>query len=634
MEPWPQNYLDLRVRSHYLGMGDSEEASLDENDRQEPDPGYNLTDNWLRERMAGEVELDLPALTEATWPDWEAALLSADPAISGPARLILWEPVGSGELDHYLVLADHLPDLIRIWEKTGEESILGGLIGLLETTESGPGLDWLLEMTITPRADNRVVAHARSMDREVDPARVKRIGGLTLARALKETYGRVEELGLRQVVAVSELRRIEGGAGQRVKTERLKGMIQTGRLEEGYRNVVSAQAPGEWVELAFGLAPGPDLSGEPPEPGALLAWGGWPERSLEFFEKVLEGWARELSRVARITEGVAERTRRPVICLFNANLAASLGWALEEVAEEAPPVGDQPWLAETDRIRELWLAGRAVPATLRVLAEAHDGLTLAHRQALLRPLVERAFWLSEKDRQRIGDHPWPLRTATPENLLRAAGRVVTKVDLRLREWDRSIAALSGRLLRMKAPGGDGRARILGLTEKFSASTLAGADSELLAAWLTWLRLIIPEAVFLLFDETRSQTPHLAKVLDRIPDSFGLAPFGELDPVDPVETISRVVRPGGLFALRPTDQGSIGGDLAAWLNRRDEYDLYDPNWKEGLSCLYEGTAQEGLAPPRDRELFPGRVLTETGIWPTGLYFRTRLRAALTAGREAG
>jgi len=179
---------------------------------------------------------------------------------------------------------------------------------------------------------------------------------------------------------------------------------------------------------------------------------------------------------------------------------------------------------------------------------------------------------------------------------------------------------------------------LPLTEKFSASTLAGGDLDYLAGWLSLLRRALPEALFLLFDDTTRPQAGLSRVIARIDGASGLGPFGSLPEDDPIGLIAGQATAGELYALRALPRGqtlTLGRGqkrphLAEWLAALDPSALapgvYDPCWKEGLTALLTGTPAQPLLAPND-DLFPEEVLIGQGRTECGAYCRARLGALI-------
>ncbi len=607
---------------------------------------YGLTDEWLRKRLAGQVPADgLGPISETTWPAWEKALTSSNQTVRQAALLILNQPVDVDEADHLRALADQIEGLIRVFEATGERDVFRTLVRLAEAVEGSPALSWLVGQIAGDRLDDELAEEAALMERPISAGLLDDARGRETLYLLPCLFGCRASFSAAQILAVVRLRRRLDPSRITARWADISRLLEAGRLAEAV-----AQARPEWRPMILDRT---DPAEPAARPGRALIWGNWDEEALAFWERVVEAWAGELKEVRRIAEQVSSKTGRAVIALFNANLAASLSWALPDPIDQAATAAG-----------ELVAAAERIKPEIAARLEGPDGLNLAEarlkrsiRPALQKGLTDLAVALRVNDRideldgwidrtakwfpdrpDPTASCPWPMEFRPVEALAEALEATLDRAEARTTGWTDSLAER----LSLAAAGGEmiaaGRLKglVVAITEKFSASTLAGQDWRYLADWLALLRAVAPEAVFLLFDDTNRADSSLAAVVARLENAVGLGPFGRASEKDPVESIAALAGPGRLFALRVLPQRRSGASLTSYLTQRDEAQLaagvYDPCWKDGLSVLLAGeeVAPVGVEPPPPA--FPDRIMSTTGLWPLGRWCRAKLVELLSGAIE--
>jgi len=615
-----------------------------------PPIDYGLTDEWLRRRLVRGQKAGWGPVSAETWPAWEEALTSPQRGLRQAALLLLFEPLEDAPVEHLTRVARQAEGLVRVWERTNESEVLSGLIGLIDAVDESPALDWLIGALASEEGGPELKALVRRMARPISRERLTARLGSDLVAALSALWGPAPAFIPFHIQSAVRLLKKTGLAGPRAKAQEVSRLAAAGRVEEA----LEAGGP-DWRPIVFESAPVLELKGEAgADPGRLLVWGDWPRQALNFFDQVLASWAEELMAVRRICTQTSQKTGRVVIALFNANLAASLAWGLPHLKGQAGAATE----ALVDRAREtekelngslggagelkwMWLEREVRPGLVEALGRLADCLSLNRRPHELFPWLERcADLLGPGDEDLIQSHPWPVRLRHRSALEAAVRRVLALARRRLDDWESDVVrtiSLAQAGAEVMAAGGLA-SLVLPLTEKFSASTLAGEDLDYLAGWLSLLRRSLPEALFLLFDDTTRSQAGLSRVIARLDGARGLGPFGSLPEDDPVGLIASQARAGELYALRaiPRRQPVILGrgerrpHLAEWLATLDPSVLapgvYDPCWKEGLTTLLTGTAAQPLLASTDH-LFPEDVLTGQGRSKCGAYCRARLETLI-------
>lgn len=615
-----------------------------------PPIDYGLTDEWLRRRLASGQEAGWGQVSDKTWPAWEEALTSPEHGLRQAALLLLFEPLEAAPVEHLTRVARQAEGLVRVWEKTDDSGVASGLIGLIDAVDASPALDWLIRAITSGEGNPELNALVRRMARPISRECLTARLGSDLVAALSALWGPAPAFIPFQVQSAAHLLKKTGLAGLRAKAQEVSGLAAAGRVEEALE-----AGGGDWRPIVFESAPVVELKGAAEaDPGRLLVWGDWEGPALDFFDQVLASWVGELMAVRRICTQTSQKTGRVVIALFNANLAASLVWGLPSIERQAGPAAEtlnhrareiekelEGSLDGVEELKRMWLERAVRPGLVEALGRLADCLNLNECPQELLPWIERCSdLLGPGDEDLIQSHPWPVRLRHRSTLEAAVRRVLALARRRLDGWESDVArtiSLARAGEEVMAAGGLA-GLVLPLTEKFSASTLAGEDLGYLAGWLSLLRRALPEALFLLFDDTTRSQAGLSRVIARLDGARGLGPFGSLPEDDPVGLIAGQARAGELYALRaiPRRQPVILGrgdrrpHLAEWLATLDPSVLapgvYDPCWKEGLTTLLTGTAAQPLLASADH-LFPEDVLTGQGRSKCGAYCRARLETLI-------
>ena len=603
--------------------------------------GYSLADGSLREILSPSGEAagagpGLPPLAEDSWPLWERALLSSDPEVQEQALFLLTNPVLNEELFHYRFLARKGERLAAIWSRTGRPELLEMVLRLAGAWARGTGPARPLEGLSGSGRREEIGRVLGGMEGEAD---LERLGGFLPTGITEEVLGGRETAPFRLLAELKGLLARQGEDGFRERWKRIKELLGRGEFEPACQEA----GPGwGWLIQAGAHPAGPGR-----EPGGLLLWDGLDGPALSFFEALLEVWAGELSEVRRICDRVAAGTGRLVIALFNANRAASLGWGLAQEGESGPLIwppemdggrsgagsgSDQGVADAVNGLRRMWLERRAQPALEKTLAGLADWYRFNGQEAEFASLLRSSPRTEGFRPGEIFGHTRPFSLSPKSVPEQRLSRVLDLIDRReaawgapLQDWLDSARAL-GSAIRDKD-----QAVVMGLTDKFTASTAAGEDRDYLREWIRLLRETAPQAVILLFDDTSRARAHLAKTLAGLPDCLGLGPYGQVPEDDPASIIISQAAPGRLFGLRIRPRRGKRGSLESWLKNPSPGLLapgvYDPGWRDGLDQILSGTAQEVLA--GSFRPFGARVVTSTGLWPLGSYCRKRLKTLAKA-----
>lgn len=578
-----------------------------------PPQDYGLTDTWLRARFKGREAEGPGPISEATWPDWLTGLTSPDPQVRRLYLFNLHHQVERSEIDHLAALAPRQTELIAAFERRPERDLLAMIVTLHDAFEAAPGRNWLARLIASgPLTDELAAVLARS-------ARPLPADGLTgqpeLKAAVEQLLGRHESYPARLVLALRrELDRLGPGELQ-IELDRLTSAWSQPETDfDWWTNI-----PPALIEAAAPRAAPTD------RPGRLLAWGDWGRESLDFWEEVLAAWAGELRLVRQTLLDLAGRTGRVVVALANANLAASMLWALPQPTDAQtglPLAASEPETAPPDnrladlnrlRFRRRWQEPMA-----RELGRLAVAYRLNHRPEDILPWQEQA---AELGLEIDGDADrWPFRPGPIDQLEADLDRRLDRAEAELIDWPRQQARLLAAATRLEP----GRGAVIPVTDKFSASTRAGGDRSYLADYLDLWRTRLPRAILVLIDDSNRPVPSLRRAVAELDNATGLEPFGPLPNSDPAGVMAGQAVDGRLFAWRPIAKRIPGRGLADLMTRRDPDDLrpgrYDPCWKDGVAALLAGLDDRPPMIEDGDDPFPDHLITTTGKWPVGRWCR--------------
>lgn len=420
---------------------------------------------------------------------------------------------------------------------------------------------------------------------------------------------------------------------------------------------------GTWLLKGRTMAASPVATPFPQQipPLRHAGWNGLSRRKLEVFDRLLEGQKLELQAIRNLAREVSLQTRRVVLSLHNATLAAAGGWAHDSLSLQFP---HRKLLQAFDRETELWAKHlqQSEPASV-AFAEKLE----AHwQQRILQPRVLQCLWES-RVRYALDDalkKAWldDLRKASslfpPHTLSKALkespfgwpgllaphqrlhmGSLWTFAKERQEAWVPGLLVLAGlaqagdRLLRK----GDLGSLVIPWIDKFFISSQRRADKTYLSELVEWLGRWAAQPLILLWeDSARPQSPSFSLALQELREAGrpfrGIGMFDDQasSRKDAMQIICSEHRKVSLFALRPFSDTHNPGGLAQILDNPDPPSslVYDSAWKDDLCFLYAGTQIAPLVSIQtDVERWSPWVVLGGKKRPFGQYLRSRLRSEL-------
>ena len=407
--------------------------------------------------------------------------------------------------------------------------------------------------------------------------------------------------------------------------------------------------------LSVPLMKGPDRVRFAPR---FSYWGGGGLTTHRFMENLMEWQGRELVAIRDLAYRVSEKTRRVVLSLHNATLAAAGGWAFETFDASFPSrrlwsqfvkaVEDREWAMENtwresvaglDSLWRLWHNRLVVPRVLHALREsrvrmAFDPSRTADWERDVRSVegsIDADVLSAVSDGIR---YSW--QTPVAPHQTRSLGDILHWREHRRGLWTHGLKRLFACIHE-----GD-KALSAGLLghlvfpwiDKFFISSLREGDSVYLPSLLQWMEGLGARPIVLFWDDTsRAEAPSFKLALDRMRRcglpyrGIGIFDDKTSKREDALNIICDECDSARLFALRPfmdTHNPVSLHHLLQTLDRRF-FGAYDSSWKDNLCFLYTGTQVFPLLSVQcDAEPFPGWVLADHAKLPFGAYFRQRLR----------
>jgi len=383
--------------------------------------------------------------------------------------------------------------------------------------------------------------------------------------------------------------------------------------------------------------------------------------TLRYFDHLVNCQAEELRSVREVSRAVSQKTGRVVLSWHNATLAASGGWAFDNLVNLFPlkPAWQSFQNSVRNRIRnmvlvhdydpttlahlwELWKKRLVIPKLDHVLWENRMVATFdTSHQALLEKYLEVARNILHMNEKALltaqSSFGWFSQVSPHQrsNFHEILGWVNSRRNL----WEKGLLRLvamikEGQLLLEE---GSLPHLVLPWIDKFFISSRRKEDWEYLATLVQWLERRCIKPLILLWEDTpHAQEPSLKLTLKQLRSQgypySGIGVFGwdGSSRADAVEIIANSHHETVLFALRPYTDCHNFRPLQQLLENRDYrfFQDYDSSWKDGLSFLYSGTQVFPLLSVQsDREDFPAWVVVAGVKVPFGSYMRGRLREAV-------
>jgi hypothetical protein len=390
-------------------------------------------------------------------------------------------------------------------------------------------------------------------------------------------------------------------------------------------------------------------------------WGRAGALTLRYFDHLVSSQAEELRSIREFSRAVSQRTGRVVLSWHNATLAASGGWAFENLVDLFPlkPAWQSFQNSVRNRIRNT------------VLVHDYDPTTLAHlwelwKKRLVIPKLNHVVWENRMFATFDTSHQ-----ALPKKYLEVARHILHIngkalppaqrnfgwsgplsphqrsyfheilgwADSRRRVWEEGLLRLAALMKEGKLLLEEGSLPYLVLPwiDKFFISSRRKEDWEYLTTLVQWIERQGTKPLILFWEDTlHAQEPSLKLVLKQLRSQgypySGIGVFGwdGSSRLDALEIIANAHHETVLFALRPYTDCHNFRPLQQLLGNRDYqfFQDYDSSWKDGLCFFYAGTQVFPLLSVQsDREDFPAWIVVAGVKVPFGSYIRGRLREAV-------
>lgn len=389
------------------------------------------------------------------------------------------------------------------------------------------------------------------------------------------------------------------------------------------------------------------------------SWGNTDPGVRRYLDRLWSAQVEELRVVRTLAQRVSHCTRRVVLSWHNAALAASSGWAFDDLSGQFPSqtLWETFQKAVKDRLRNR--QGSSCSGALGNLGKQW-------RQRLVYPRVHHALW---EDRvcsalDLTGEEGWRQHLKAARDLLRPPDLELPpgvkgygwpgplsphqRLDLP------AVVAWSARhettwhegLLRLAALLQEGQRLlekgflphlVLPWIDKFFISSRREQDWEYLTTLVDWFRGEGPRPLILFWEDTaHRQDPSLKLVLERLQGEgrpfrgIGVFDWQGSSREEALHLICREHHRIVLFALRPCSDRHNFHSLHQLLADRPWpfFQDYDSSWKDGLCFLYAGTQVFPLlSVPTDIENVPAWIAGGGARYAFGSYWRGRLREAL-------
>lgn len=389
-----------------------------------------------------------------------------------------------------------------------------------------------------------------------------------------------------------------------------------------------------------------------------IYYGGLGSHSLRCLDLLIRLQAKELAAVKGLATAVSQKTRRVVLSLHNASLAAAGGWAFEKLSRQFP--SEDLWLqfkrgvqrrmesasggryssdSTAIQLFDLWEERLVRPKALHAMWESRlrAALDEAQQDSYERDLESSRVLLKSPDEAKLRQDKmlgW-CGAVSPHQRIHL-GRLMDWCAMRKRIWQKGLV----RLTAMLAEGQELMTKqklpylVLPWIDKFFISSRRVDDIEYLPSLFSYLEQQGADPLVLFWEDTsHGHAPSLQLMLKRLATQ-GL-PFRGIGVFDPSESkrddalqhILNEHRQTRLFALRPLNDLHHPWSLEQLLQERNYpfFRPYDSAWKDGLAFIYVGTQVFPLLSIQcDVEQFPPWLAWSGRKYPFGLYFRERLR----------
>lgn len=430
----------------------------------------------------------------------------------------------------------------------------------------------------------------------------------------------------------------------------------------------SGYAAGGWLVRGRPLVLPQAAPLPPPDhlPFRQCTWGGAGTGVRHYMERLLNMHAEELCRVRALAQTVSHHTHRVVLSWHNATLAASSGWAFEELSDQFS--SGALWETFQKAVLSNLRCRRGAP---RSGLNAIRSLGTQWRQRLVIPKIHHALW-QKRGCGTLGltcEGEWRKHLEAVAKVLRVpdlgfasacqgfgwTGPVSLHQDFTLPEildWSaRHEESWHDGLLRLAAMFEEGQLLldkgllshlVIPWIDKFFISSRRRDDWEYLDTLVGWFEGQRLRPLILFWEDTpHRQEPSLKLVLRQLSDQgrpfrgIGVFDWQGSSRTEALEIIHHGHSESMLFALRPFSDCHNRHSFHQLIEDRplSFFQDYDSSWKDGLCFLYAGTQVFPLlSVPTDRENLPAWVAAAGMKVPFGAYWRARLRRAVLGKRS--
>jgi hypothetical protein len=424
-----------------------------------------------------------------------------------------------------------------------------------------------------------------------------------------------------------------------------------------------AIASGRWLFSGRPLVFPEDTTLTPPAgvPLERLFWRGSGTTTLRYFDHLLSSQAEELRSVRELAQTISQNTRRVVLSWHNATLAASSGWAFEDLCASFP--SKSLWTRYKKSVRER--IKKKDPSRYRQPGTA-EYLWELRKDRVVIPKVLCLLWEEKMSAVLDSSHRVQL-----DERLEAVGKTLKRSDLESMLFEKGYgwAGVVGPHQRFRLPeisgwsNNDRRVWSKGLhrlaaliqegqilldkgllshlvlpwIDKFFISSRRQEDWEYLVTLVQWLERQGLKPLILFWEDTpHAREPSLKLTLRDLCElghpfrGIGMFDWEGSQRSEALQIIDSEHQKALLFALRPYRDCHNLSSLLRLLENRDYgfFRHYDSSWKDGLCFFYAGTQVFPLlAMQSEMENFPAWIGRYGVKYPFGAYVRGRLREAV-------
>lgn len=400
-----------------------------------------------------------------------------------------------------------------------------------------------------------------------------------------------------------------------------------------------------------------------------LAWGTMRPSAMRSWEAIEKAQAGELAAMRTLSRAVSRRTRRAVLSLHNATLAAAGGWAWEDpLASIDKPALQEGFITAVERrSRELAASCGSLPVTPMALWSRWEERLVVPplRHALWEGRVratfdpgwardhERELWLVERTLgnelmrgtldDAVATHALPGALAPHQR--RTVEEILRWRDGRRELWSEGLFCLAAMIAEGQGllDSGDLECLVLPWIDKFFISSRRQADRDYLPLTLQFLGALGAQPLVLFWEDTcRAADPSFKLALNAMRRrghpfrGIGVFDDGTSRRDEALDLICREHPATRLFALRPLGDAHTPSSLHRLLEGGLSRFLpcYDSSWKDNLCFIYAGTQVLPFVSVQcEMEPFPAWVVAGHCRIPFGTAFRRRLRRKVLGTRDA-